>query len=65
MPSSTTHRRDTHALPPTYGGGCFLNWEIMEATEREKPGGQKNLLNFGQKVGWGGGGETCDLLQET
>lgn len=38
--------RDTHALQPTYGEGCFLDCGIMEAIEREKPGEQKNLLNF-------------------
>lgn len=27
----------------------------MEATEREKPGEQKNLLNFSQKAEWGWG----------
>lgn len=27
----------------------------MEATERKKPGEQKNLLNFRAKAGWGWG----------
>jgi hypothetical protein len=57
--SSANVHCDTHALQQTYGGGCFLVWRIMEATKQEKPGEQKNLLNFCEMDGGEG---TQDLL---
>lgn len=57
-PSSTTVCHDTHALRWTYGGGCFLDWGIMEATERAgEAWGTKESFKLSRKGkrgrGWG------------